>query len=107
MSGWLTNGMSLATLPITGNERFPVDTQLTAGAAPEMEAVSFSQLGMAIGGGFTIPWVAGRFYGNTCGNTPTGVLPVTGTFDAVVATSMFYDLGGHVDGALHYPLQAA
>ncbi len=35
------------------------------------------------------------------------VLPVTGTFDAVVATSMFYDLGGHVDGALHYPLQAA
>ena len=40
------------------------------------------------------------------------VLPVTGTFDAVVAsgarpTSMFYNLGGHVDGALHYPLQAA
>ena len=32
------------------------------------------------------------------------VLPVTGTF-AVVAKSMFYDLGGHVDGALHYPLQ--
>jgi membrane associated rhomboid family serine protease len=32
------------------------------------------------------------------------VLPAR--FDAVVATSMFYDFGGNVDGALYYPLQA-
>lgn len=80
MSGWLTNGMLLATLPFTGNERFPVDTQLTQGAAPEMEAVSISQLGMGIGN--VVPWVAGRFYGNPVGNTPTGILTVTGTIYA-------------------------
>lgn len=82
MSGWLTNGLGLVTLPLTGNERFPADTNLTAGAAPETESISISQLGQAIGGGFTVPWVPGRYYGNTAGNTPTGVLAVTGTFYA-------------------------
>lgn len=113
MSGWLTNGMSLATLPLTGNERVPADTQLTQGAAPEMEAISVSQLGASLGGGFTVPWVAGRFYGNTAGNTPTGVLSVTGTFYSyplyIPATTIktvsvgvqLGQTGGNVRGALY------
>ena len=80
MSGWLTNGMSLATLPLTGLERFPVDTQLTAGATPEMEAVSISQIGMSSGN--VVPWVAGRFYGWPVGVTPTGVLTTASTYYA-------------------------
>lgn len=75
MSGWLTNGVPLAVLPLTGNERFPLDTNLSAGAAPEQEAVSISQLGMGIAG--SVPWVAGRFYGLPAGTTPTGGLLVT------------------------------
>lgn len=79
MSGWLTNGMSLATLPLTGNERFPLDTQLAAGALPEMEAVSLSQAAMYLGAGGTVPWVAGRFYGSPPSTTPVGILTVTAT----------------------------
>jgi hypothetical protein len=82
MSGWLTNGFNLDTLPLTGNERIPADSQLAAGAAPESVAISTSQLAMYVSGGASVPWVAGRFYGNPLGNTPTGVLTVTGTYYA-------------------------
>ncbi len=80
MSGWLTNGMSLATLPITGNERFAVDTQLSAGATPETEAVSLSQLSNYMGG--NLPLVASRFYGLPAGSTPGTLLTVTATLYA-------------------------
>ncbi len=82
MSGWLTNGISLATLPLTGSERFPVDTQLSAGANPETEAVSISQLGMALGAGATVPWVSGRFYGLPPGTTLSTLATTTGTLYA-------------------------
>lgn len=78
MSGWLTNGLSLSTLPLTGNERYPLDTQLNAGALPEMAAVSMSQAFMYMGGGATVPWVSGRFYGAPPSTTPVGFLTVTG-----------------------------
>ena len=80
MSGWLTNGMSLATLPLTGNERFPVDTQLTAGSLPEMEAVSLSQAASIMGG--NLPLQPSRFYGVPAGATPGTLLTVTGTLYA-------------------------
>lgn len=82
MSGWLTNGLSLATLPLTGNERFPLDTQLASGATPEMEAVSMSQSFMYFGGGATVPWVAGRFYGLPPSTTPVAVTPTGSTIYA-------------------------
>lgn len=82
MSGWLTNGMSLATLPLTGNERFPLDTQLASGATPEMEAVSMSQAAMYLGGGGSVPWVAARFYGFPPATVPTPVVTLTGTLYA-------------------------
>lgn len=81
MSGWLTNGMSLATLPLTGNERFAVDTQLSSGATPESEAISMSQAAMYYG---TMPWVAGRFYGFPPGTSPAaaGILTVASVVQA-------------------------
>jgi hypothetical protein len=80
MSGIYTNGVPLATLPFTGNERFPLDTQLSAGAQPESEAASLSQVASMMGG--AIPMAASRFYGNPAGNTPTTLLTVTGTLYA-------------------------
>lgn len=80
MSGWLTNGMSLATLPFTGNERFPLDTQLASGATPEMEAASLSQIATYMGG--NLPMQPSRFYGLPGGATPGTFLTVTGTLYA-------------------------
>lgn len=80
MSGWLTNGVPLSTLPFTGNERFPLDTQLTAGALPETEAASLSQIASMMGG--QLPMAAGRFYGVPNGDTPGTLLTVTGTLYA-------------------------
>ncbi len=80
MSGWLTNGFSLATLPFTGNERFLLDTQLAAGATPESEAASLSQIANMMGG--NVPLVAARFYGLPAGSTPGTLLTVTGTLYA-------------------------
>lgn len=80
MSGWLTNGMNLATLPLSGNERFPADTQLTQGATPEMEAVSSSQLASYMGG--NLPMQAARFYGLPSGATPGTLLTTTATLYA-------------------------
>lgn len=80
MSGWLTNGFSLASLPLTGNERFLVDTQLSSGALPETEAVSISQAASIMGG--QLPMQPARFYGLPYGNTPGTLLTVTATLYA-------------------------
>lgn len=113
MSGWLTNGMSLATLPLTGNERFPVDTQLSAGATPEMEAVSLSQLSSYTGG--NLPMQASRFYGLPMGDTPGTILTVTGTLYAypyfiagptTIKTIGMYTTTGQTGGAAYVGLYA-
>lgn len=44
MSGISTNGLTAATLPLTGSETAAFDTQLTQGLAPESVAISVSQL---------------------------------------------------------------
>ncbi len=80
MSGLYTNGFSLATLPFTGNERLPLDTQLASGATPETEAASLSQLSSYFGG--NLPLAAARFYGLPAGSTPGTLLTVTGTLYA-------------------------
>jgi hypothetical protein len=44
MSGFTTNGLSVAVGALTGNEQAAFDTQLTQGLVPESEAISVSQL---------------------------------------------------------------
>jgi len=44
MSGYTTNGLSVAALPLTGNEQAAFDTELGQGLAPESEAISVSML---------------------------------------------------------------
>ncbi len=80
MSGWLTDGVVAATLPLTGNELFSVDTQLANGLNPLTEAVSLTQLSTLIGS--SPAFVTGRFYGLPDGATPVAVLTVTGTLYA-------------------------
>lgn len=63
MSGWLTNGVPLAstasgTLPLTGNERFSVDTQLASGTTPQTEALT-TQMLSTLGGGTVQPLTDG------------------------------------------------
>ena len=79
MSGNFT-GITRATLPLTGNEIFLCDTQLTQGINPESETVTLTQLAPALGS--TLPWVAGRFYNGTSGLTSTTLLTVTATLYA-------------------------
>ncbi len=80
MSGWLTNGVTAATLPFTGNELLSLDTELAAGQAPQTEAASLTQLAGYFGGG--LPWVTGRIYGLPRGTTPVALLTVTATLYA-------------------------
>lgn len=82
MSGWTTNGVSLATLPLSGSEQASFDTQLTDGLTPQTEAISTSQLFQYVGGGNTVPWVAGRYYGLPNSTTPVAVLTVASTLYA-------------------------
>lgn len=111
MAGWLTNGMSLSALPFTGNERFPLDTQLAAGALPETEAASLSQIASMMGG--NLPVVTGRFYGLPTGTTPATLLTVTGTLYAypyyiasptLVKTINLSTTTGQTGGAAHVGL---
>lgn len=113
MSGLYTNGMSLASLPFTGNERFPLDTQLSAGALPETEAASLSQIASMMGG--AIPFVAGRFYGLPTGTTPATILTVTGTLYAypyyipaptLIKTIALDTTTGQTGGAAHIGIYA-
>jgi hypothetical protein len=80
MSGLYTNGLPLASLPFTGAERLPLDTQLSSGGYPETEAASLSQISSYLGG--NLPLVASRFYGLPAGSTPGTLLTVTGTLYA-------------------------
>lgn len=80
MSGYSTNGLTAITLPITGNEKFAVDTQLANGLAPQSEAVSLSQLATAMGG--NLPMVTGRFYGIPNGSTQAAYTTITATLYA-------------------------
>lgn len=80
MSGWLTNGFPAAVLPLTGNERIPVDTNNAQGITPESEYLTTSQLATSYG---SLPaWVTGRFYGLPLGASQTTFLTVTGTLYA-------------------------
>ena len=56
-AGFFTNGVPVAgtagttaagTLPLTGNETLPADTNLAAGATPQSEAITVSQLSQAM-----------------------------------------------------------
>lgn len=44
MSGFTTNGMTVATPPLTGLEQAAFDTQLPAGETPETEAITLNQI---------------------------------------------------------------
>lgn len=44
MSGYTTNGMTVATPPLTGNEQAAFDTQLPAGETPETVAITLNQI---------------------------------------------------------------
>ena len=79
MSGWLTPGLPAATLPLTAAAQFALDTQNTQGVNPETVAMTLSQLFAQLGGGATVPWVAGRTYGWPQGATPSNLLTVTAT----------------------------
>ena len=80
MSGFWTNGFPLASLPLTGNERLPADTNNAQGITPESEAITTSQLSSYMGG--NLPLAPSRFYGLPAGSTPGTLLTVTGTLYA-------------------------
>lgn len=80
MSGWLTNGVPLATLPVGGAWQISADTENTQGLNPETVALSVTQLATAMGG--NLPLATGRFYGLPAGSTPGTLLTVTGTLYA-------------------------
>lgn len=55
-AGFLTNGVPTAgtapyqfTLPLTGNEQLPADTELPAGQSPQSEAITVNQLSSMLG----------------------------------------------------------
>lgn len=53
-SGYSTNGLTLAALPLTGNELFAADTQLANGLNPQSEAISISQVSNYTNGGTVV-----------------------------------------------------
>lgn len=87
--GFYTNGVPTAggtqyptTLPLTGNERFGVDTMLGSGLNPASEAVSVSQmaayaLGVAGGGGWRNALVGGDFGTNLWQRGTSGTATTT------------------------------
>jgi hypothetical protein len=113
MSGYTTNGLVGVTLPLTGNEKFAVDTQLANGLAPQSEAVTLSQLATYMGG--NLPMVHGRFYGLPNGTTPVALLTVTATLYAypiyipnqiTIATFNIGVTTGQTGGACHVGIYA-
>lgn len=80
MSGVYTPGLTSVTLPFTGNETIPMDTNLTQGINPETQKATLSQLASYMGSAF--PMAASRFYGLPPGQTPGTLLTVTGTLYA-------------------------
>jgi hypothetical protein len=113
MSGWLTNGVPLATLPLSSTGLFSVDTQATQGAQPETVAVSLAQLSTVAGG--NLPFTTGRFYGLPAGATPGTITPAASTLYAyplvitgnpVIKTIGIYTSTGQTGGAAHVGLYA-
>ncbi len=111
MSGIYTNGLTVATLPLTGNETAAFDTNLTQGLNPESESISTSQMATMMGG--ALPLVASRFYGVPRGATPGTLLTVTGTLYAyqfyvpnavTIPTIGLYTTTGQTGGAAHVGL---
>lgn len=113
MSGWTTNGLSLAILPLTGDEQASFDTQLASGEFPQTEAISTGQLATYMGG--NLPYVTSRFYGLPRGVTPVALLTVTATLYAypiyipnvvTVATLSIGVTTGQTGGAAHVGIYA-
>lgn len=44
MPGWSTNGLPTPTLPLTLNEKFAADSQLSSGVQPQSEAITLQNL---------------------------------------------------------------
>ena len=99
-AGNLTNGLPLAgaapyqsTIPLTGNELAPFDTQLPGGRQPQSEAVSVSQLAAYLNSnlGLGVPtvWINGGPTGvlnlSTASNTSISLAPASGNAAAVTA----------------------
>lgn len=76
MSGWLTNGMTAATLPLTGAETFPLDTNAANGAQPQSEAATLFQLKAWLFGNSNVPPTASMFTASCtgAGGTSTATL---------------------------------
>lgn len=93
-AGNLTNGLPVAggsqyptTLPLTGNELIPADTQLPSGLNPQSEAVSVSQIAAYIGNtrgtGFRNALIGGDFTTNLWQRgTTVGSITTTATYTA-------------------------
>lgn len=90
-AGFLTNGMPQAgnapfafTIPFTGNELVPLDTQLAAGQAPQSESASLLQL-QGYFGGQVNPWRNALIGGDFTTN-----LFQRGTTSASITTAVLY-----------------
>jgi hypothetical protein len=82
MSGYLTNGLPMLA-GITGNERLPVDTQLSNGQNPQSSAMSLIQLAAALSflsnSASTTPVAGTRYYASVqIGATGSGSTLLTG-----------------------------
>lgn len=106
-------GVPSAPLPLTMNEEFLLDTNLTQGQAPQSAVVTLATLAAQMGGG--LPAVTGRFYGVPDGATPVAVLTVTATLYAypiyipntvVVSTLNISCTTGQTGGACHMGIYA-
>lgn len=116
-AGFLTNGLPPAggtqfpgTIPLTGAETIPVDTNLSGGQAPQSESVTVQQLATAINT-LALPNIVFNTATNTTGFTATTaqlsgadqlqVLSLTGTLGAgaalttPTATALIAALGGY------------
>ena len=84
-AGFLTNGLPVAgsvplTLPLTGAETVPADTNLTQGLNPASEAITLDQLAGGLGGmldGSRNKLIGGDFYQNLWQRGTTGASTTT------------------------------
>ncbi len=104
-------GVPDAPTPLTGNEKFLVDTYLDSGQYPQSGLVSPNDLSAR----FNLPFVTGRFYGVPLGCTPVAVLTVTATLYAYPVyipsevTISTFNIGvttGQTGGAAHVGIYA-
>lgn len=111
--GYYTPGFKATPKPLTGNERFPLDTALASGQSPQTAYVTSSELATYMGGG--LPLVTGRFYGLPRGVTPVAVLTVASTIyaypiyianEVTVASLNVGVTTGQTGGACHLAIYA-